>query len=374
MTSTDVGDKQGNRGRWGWVLSCELAGSILIGIAYYTEARWNWQGVTPSVLVNLGTALLIAGVLFFIERRFIGAVERVTEKAADQAVAGAERRIAEKTDALAARLTDVQDRLEQRLAERASGEDAATRGLFENVSFESTVDALNAAINLNSICDESLTVPANRDRLPRFVIRFRWASGGQGINKRPGEVSENVETNGSPHLDIEAHHATKNMGMIFFVADVVWDNSKSAIDVGEDLTVALQRSGQWQGGADLDWPFCLESLQRGLDIAIRSRRRDANAWHLTGRLRELVGMDWAITETAIEAPGHGYVLQLGYFKNDIDEHFEEAMRGRLPHREKPDWADKEEWEYILQKVGDYFLRQNVLLWHNTQFTEKKPDA
>ncbi|TDV43746.1 hypothetical protein [Actinophytocola oryzae] len=51
------------RPRWGWVVTCFVLGVVLVVLALFLEDRWAWQGTTPSVLVNVGTTLGLAGVL-----------------------------------------------------------------------------------------------------------------------------------------------------------------------------------------------------------------------------------------------------------------------------------------------------------------------
>jgi hypothetical protein len=45
-------------------------GAALLGVALGGQSWWQWQGVWPGIVVNVGTAFLLAAVLFLFERRF----------------------------------------------------------------------------------------------------------------------------------------------------------------------------------------------------------------------------------------------------------------------------------------------------------------
>jgi len=110
--------------RWGWVTGCFAGGAVLIGLTFLVEAQRTWQGVSTSVLVELGAALALAGVLFLLERRFTRQVEKASERAAQRAAEQVESRIQERTDRLAARLEELQADVMQRVRRRAEEQDS----------------------------------------------------------------------------------------------------------------------------------------------------------------------------------------------------------------------------------------------------------
>lgn len=86
--------------RWGWFVTCIILGlaAITIGaLAAPTTARWDYFA---SVMANIGTTLLLIGVVLLLERRIIDNAVRVVRRANQQT-----------NDALRAQIRDLEDRL-----------------------------------------------------------------------------------------------------------------------------------------------------------------------------------------------------------------------------------------------------------------------
>jgi hypothetical protein len=98
------GDQQdgAERVRWAWVIGCVVGGMVFIGVALRGQSLGTWQGVTPSIVVNLDTDFLLAGVLFLLERRFTSRVVLAGQRAVQEAAEQVEGRLKQRTDELSA--------------------------------------------------------------------------------------------------------------------------------------------------------------------------------------------------------------------------------------------------------------------------------
>lgn len=59
---------------WSWTIGVAAAGACLVALAIVAAERWNWRGIWPSVLLEIGAAVLLAAVLVHLERRIIRTV------------------------------------------------------------------------------------------------------------------------------------------------------------------------------------------------------------------------------------------------------------------------------------------------------------
>jgi hypothetical protein len=124
----------------------------------------------------------------------------------------------------------------------------------------------------------------------------------------------------------------------------------------------LQRAGAWDGDTTLDWGVGLHNLQRALDIAISSRRRDRHVWHLNGSLIELVSPIWALTTAGVELLGRGVMASQDDFPRQFPELFANlSAAGKQPVEEArtwcpdpPDAVDPGEWERAIRHGKDVF--------------------
>lgn len=311
---------------WGWVAGCEFPGACLIGLAFFLQDRYKWQGDSEATLIAIGTALLLAGVLFFFERRFL---RDVGEIAAREGAAAAQAEVAEATEDINVRIDQLAERMREGLAEQAAAHDAAVVAM-ETPTFDTVGAALALANSLGALKFGHVTVPASDDP-DELGLEFSWGEDrGDG---RFGHPARNV-------LKVEALvYADFHISGGRPVIEIEWGPSESATEAGLRLHAQLTARGRLRSEATFRWEQALQNLRYAIDIAVRSRRRDPGALHLHGALAELVNDDWVITEAGLECPNHeGYIYAQDNFPSRLER------MARLSHKEREEWIpDRPEW-------------------------------
>lgn len=86
--------------RWGWFVACIVLGlaAILVGASFTPAAARS--GYVAGVLANIGTTLLLVGVVLLLERRIIDSAVRVVRRANDRS-----------NEALRVQIEDLEQRL-----------------------------------------------------------------------------------------------------------------------------------------------------------------------------------------------------------------------------------------------------------------------
>ena len=322
------------------MIGCGIVGALLIISAFALQHFWKWEGVSLETLVSVGAAVLLAGVLFFLERRFLTEVCDVATTAAKVA---ADARIDEHTRDVAARLDELDERMSALLGERERRQDESVRGL-DVPTAESVANALAEANRLGAIKFGHVTVQASRD-LYELGLEFSWgADAGDGRSGIPARKVLMV----TGHVYSDERSRSPNPAIL-----LEWQLNEPTEQVGLRLREQLENRGRWQSDGTLDWPSALRNLQKSLDLAIRSRRRDGSDGLLHGALFELVGDDWAITDAGLECPSQdGYIFS--------ESEFPERYAMRNMHQvepwapEPPPWVEPALWDELVRRGGRHF--------------------
>jgi hypothetical protein len=103
--------------------------------------------------------------------------------------------------------------------------------------------------------------------------------------------------------------------------------------------------------------MALRNLQRSLDIAIRSRRKDDGDFLIHGALFELVGEEWAISEAGLECPTRGYLVSETDFMDEppplpLPSPNRAAYEQCQPQR--PDWVEGGLWQILVARAKPHF--------------------
>ncbi|HVX23318.1 MAG TPA: hypothetical protein VHB02_18400 [Acidimicrobiales bacterium] len=320
---------------WRWVFACEIPGVVLIALAFFLESHYAWEGVSQATMIGIGTALLLAGVLFFFERRFL---QDVGDIAAREGAAAAQEEIAASTQTINVRIDQLADQMQSLISEQAAVHDEAVAAM-EVPTFDSVASALAHANTLGALNWGHVTVQGSDDP-DELGVEFSW-----GLDRGDGRFSQS------------AHHALTVKAIVYAdfyisggrpVFEIEWAPDEDALQAGLRLRSQLVTRGRFKSEGTFRWEQSLKNLQSALDLAIRSRRLDPGAVHLHGALSELVSDEWMITEAGLECPGHdGYLYAHDSFPS---RHLQMTHREReewMPDR--PNWVDDAMWKRLIER-------------------------
>ena len=321
-----------------------IAGVIATGAAVVTEATWGWEGVAPSILVNFGTALVLAGMLYDSQRLFTREVVERTEAA----VRAVDARADDRARDFDTRLSDLEAMTSERVRENEAKADATVSAL-DQVSFGTVTKAMALASRKRAMAYPGRVQVQASDDVEGIWITFSW-----GSDRQSGQPM------GGSELIIEADLEQRPGERGAPVCEIRWMPDQSAPDVGAALKEEIERCGRWEGEGTLDWGLAVRNLRRTIDVAVRSRRRDEGAWHLGGRLFLIVGTDWALTEAGVEAPGHNFIMAGDEFPGASGDRPGLAYRHPGPADwdppPPPEWANQSEWRFLMKRARSIFPR------------------
>ena len=75
----------GFRIRWGWFLGCIALGLVAILVGWFLAAPAGRTNYLPGVLANVGTTLMLVGIVVLLERRIVDNAVRRFRNAAEDA-------------------------------------------------------------------------------------------------------------------------------------------------------------------------------------------------------------------------------------------------------------------------------------------------
>ena len=88
----------GFRIRWGWFLGCVASGLVAIVVGWFLAAPAGRMNYLPGVLANVGTTLLLVGIVVLLERRIVDNAVRKFRNAAEEARARMRDEVQDFTD------------------------------------------------------------------------------------------------------------------------------------------------------------------------------------------------------------------------------------------------------------------------------------
>ena len=348
------------RANWPWIVGSEGLGLVLIAVAFYVEDKHRWTGASEATLIDVGSAFLLAGVLFFVQRRFLKDVSDVVQKAATEEVAA-------QIGPLRVRLDELAREVDEDLRQRDEESVAAARAMEEDTTYYTVATLLAAANDLGALYQDTVTVQAstNPDELG---LEFSW-----------------IDDLGDGRFGVEPHIALRVRGRIYAdiegrsdgrpVIQTDWQPSMLAKQVGVELISQVRHKSRWNGSGTLDWQFALRNLRQAVELAIRSRQRREVEGLLQGALIEMVNDEWFITDAGIECPGRGYLLAEHTF-------FEKIRKpGLIGMIDDPRWApparpegvDDVTWQRIVARAKWVFpIRRGPVIMAPTWRGRKEP--
>lgn len=292
------------RVRWGLIIAITLVGGAFVAAPFLLAQRdakyGTVPGVTSGTLTNIGTSIVLIGIVFFLERGF---VKRVTAAAAQSTARVVEERTAELKTANEELATDLADlRAEfHRVAESESEEETAPlRKVATDVSFDAVAEALETANDFGALSGGVVTVPmkapVDRPELVTFDWRYHELRGQDGM---PNDQYV-------PAIAV-SYNATRNPGggSGVPVVEVLWMPDESPAQLLLKLRKEMTRLGfgAEAKGVDAD---VLENVGRALSDAVAGRRADEGAW-VTGQLSTWLADGWAVTDAGLISRDHGTI-------------------------------------------------------------------
>ena len=123
--------------RWGWFIGCIVLGLAAILLGAIVSPVTAQAGYVAGVMANIGTTLLLVGVVLLLERRIIDSAVRVVRNANEEANASIRAQIRDLEERLAAEWqTATADNIAQKQAETRRLTDEFTKRVVDDATHE----------------------------------------------------------------------------------------------------------------------------------------------------------------------------------------------------------------------------------------------
>lgn len=325
-------DRSDGELNWPWLIGCCVIGLCLIGLALGLQTAFKWVGVVPDTLVEAGVGTVIIGIAFLFERRF---ARKVTRAAAE----AAEASFARQAGQMQARIDQLTEAVRDREREDARSDDEVISGL-EYPDFVNIVRALSAAYTLNALATPWLKVTASGDR---DLLSLRFST----VREQDRYYVQILVT---PEKNAKTHPTSQTI--------ILWSRDETTVDVGRKIILEIQRRGLVDDLDGFDWSAALANLRKSLDVAVRSRRRDSDAWRLDGKLYELLGDDWAVTSSGLEhRPPPDFKLPAeSFYRHYVpwrEQRSERLIESQLLGK-RPPWCSEVDWEWLTARAQAHY--------------------
>jgi len=279
-----------------------IAGVVLSGLAIgflpFAFAWWvstdfgKWEVILGATLTNIGTTLLLAAVLFFLQRNFTRTVQTAVTETTKREVSEQTADIKRSAEALQLQVADIAEQLDQRRQNRAEAQAAVVERASAGTSFESVADLLETAAALECLWHGSIALPAGAAfDSPR--VRLFWGEDYSG-QFRVGNIFEDA----NPGIVINYEVPDDQQQGGYRPARTAWREGQSPAEALDALVVAMQRAGHIVA-ANAVKPDLFDHLANALREAMAARTEPSETW-MRGRIDEWITDDWAITDQGLE--------------------------------------------------------------------------
>jgi hypothetical protein len=355
------------RERVSWVVVglCSISGGVLTALPFVAERlEWTWSGTLTSTLTNLGTTLLLAAAVFFLERGFLRRVSTAASEAATKANREFREEIRAESANLQTRLTDLETRIAERVAARDAEQDEVVAALADDVSFSTVTSALQETYDLDAFEGSYVEVPASRDiDGPRFA--FSWE-----LSSPDGHDASKMR----PRLLLTAHIGRVPDGQAGRpIIEVEWRPEQSAADVGLAVAQELRRRGYGLEARQLDWQSALSNFATAISQALAARRADDGAW-FNGQVLDWINENWAVTTTGLFHREHSQVLTPRDFP-DRPRPYGFPLGPPVPATPpapRPGWVPVDEWEAVYKRAAAHFPQFDMTVLAPSLATRRRP--
>lgn len=314
------GERERTRLNIPWIL-----GTLIVGVAvlWTTIAAADGAarlGLWQSLLVNVGSAVLLLSLLGFIEPRlrknYIDATARTIEAATEKA-----------EERFEARVEKLEGRVEngRALFENYMAEDNAVATAADRPDFYTIADALVAANRARAIdAFRGVAVPAVAG-IPAVVIGFHYATPLRNGRRDVLRVSPAIVED-PPE------------GRIWPTMEYEWSPGAAPEEFGAYLMTELRNAGLKDVVSKVHWSETIDRLTGALALALESTRSDGQ---LIGALIEKGPGEWALTAAGIERVDRGVIAPVGSFPGAVMSAVETAALRRRGEEFHEPWMELE---------------------------------
>lgn len=289
-----------------------LAIAVCFLPAIFGPSFGTWQILLATVVINVGTTLMLAAALVVIERLLVTRVQDVATRSASAIVDERAREFTATTDRLISQVNAIQKALDDRAAEKESARAVALRQLAEEPTFDTVADALEAANDVGALAIGSLAVPAAEDIVDAPRITVRW--GPVHLASNGGWNEPNPE---QPQLSVAVNYQGPDQREQRFSHEVEWRPDMSALDVLAKLSDALEEQRLTFVSRMISTNVLFRNLSLGLKEATEvSTSMPDDAW-FSGQVFEWLSSGWVITEQGLFSKEHGILYRAGQVKFQI---------------------------------------------------------
>jgi heme exporter protein D len=305
--------------------------TVAVGLCAIYVGSLVRGGYAPQVWLDIGTALVLFGPLYWVQSMLERGLREVRQQEADtrssveqlsQEIDSSVEQLAHEIEAVrqetSASLDDLRQLTLEKVKERRRTDDDAFRRFEEAPTFQSVVDLLDRARELGAVSPRGVRVqlPATTFRL-RFPVAAREDHGGFPVL----DVGIEEEDGTLPHDATAAPIAIRGQ------QPVPWSAETSAEAWAASVAPELQKLNRYPGDERFDPAGALQQLTTLLRVAVEARTRPASA--STPRLRPVIEMpndEWVITEDGLQSPSS----ETGFTVKELfAEAAEEAALARL---------------------------------------------
>ncbi|MDQ4504440.1 hypothetical protein [Sinomonas sp. ASV322] len=336
MSSPD--EPKRTRANFPWIFGTLVVGGVILLLTIVTADSSARLGLWQSFLINVGSAVALASLLGFVEPRlrknYIEATTRKIEAATERVEARVEARVEE----LEERVESARTLFENYLA----AEDNAVAAAADRPDFYTIADALVAANNAHAIDQfRGVAVPAS-EGIPAVVIGFHYATPVHNGRRDVLLVSPSILEDPPPNG-------------FWAPMQYSWQPGAPSEEFGAFIMTELRNSRLKDVAAKVHWAETIDRLVEALALALESSTSDGK---LTGWLIEKGPGGWALTNAGIEYVGRGVIAPAGSFPGPIISALGAAARQRRGEEvrepwmdlERPEWAEPDEWEYMVSRA------------------------
>lgn len=318
------------------ITALAFGGDLIPGISYEDWAVWQ------SIFTNFGVGIVSAAVLLMFEPKF----RKVVTDTVTNATAGVteELRGAVQAD-LEERLAPLTERIDSLYEARLANQDAAIDDLAKDFTYNRVKEAFQETSDVNALFTNALVVQAE-DEPGKLHIRLQWRApylSGMYFDR------DVVHTEEDHDLYLAAIPENPQR-----TAEVVWEPQEDFTAVAGKLADELRRNRGRGLGEKIFWEPILMRFEKGIKTAVSASNKTLGALPLEGPLVEIAGTDsapWFLTSDGIYHPAQDWYLPRRSIGTNTGRSHN-VRPGKVV--EKPDWADPNEWSYIITSARDHY--------------------